>query len=142
MKGTEPVTRSEIVRCAYRRFNDKDFDGVLELCDPDIELRDLLTADGRAYGREAVRQRFIERFLDATVHVTVADVVEMGYKVIAVACSQVYDSAGDPVGPTVVATDHFSFRGDRILRVETTESRELPNEIRAVLLGTPVSTDT
>jgi len=143
MKGTDAVTRSEIVRRAYQRFNDKDFEGVLELCDSDIEFRDLLADDGRAYGREAVNRRLMDRFSSATVQVTVADVVEMGYKVIAVVRCQVYDSAGNPVGPTIVATDHFSFRGERISRVETTRFNDLPDEIRTVLLpGTPLSTGT
>jgi hypothetical protein len=75
--------------------------------------------------------------------VTVGDLVELGDTVIAAACCQVYDSAGDPVGPYVVVTDHFSFRGDRILRIETTQFEELSDEVKAVLLhGTPSSRTT
>jgi len=134
------MNKMDIVRAAYQRFNEKDFDGALDLCDPDIEFRDLLTRDGRAYGRAAVRERFAERFSAATVHVTVADVLEVGSTVVAVVCCQVYDSAGIAVGPQVIVTDNFSFRGDRILRVETTQFEEVPEEVRKVLLaGNPTS---
>jgi ketosteroid isomerase-like protein len=128
------MIRGEIVRTAYQRFNDNDFDGALDLCDPDIEFRDLSKKDGRAYGREAVRQRLVERFSVATVHVTVGDVVELGDTVIAAACCQVYDSAGRPVGPYVVVTDQFSFRGNPILRIETTQFEKLPDQVKAALL--------
>jgi hypothetical protein len=60
-------------------------------------------------------------------------VVELGNTVIATACCQVYDSAGRPVGPYVVVTDHFSFRGNRILRIETTQFETLPDQVKAVL---------
>jgi len=131
------MNRIDVVRTAYQRFNEQDFEGALDLCDADIEFRDLLTRDGRAYGREAVRQRFAERFSAATVHVTVADVLEVGSTVIAVACCQVYDPEGEPVGPQVIVTDNFSFRGDRIARVETTQFEEVPEEVRKVLLAGP-----
>ena len=129
------MTRSDVVRTAYQRFNEKDFDGVLDLCDPDIELRDLLNKGGRAYGRAAVRERFAERFSAATVRVTITDLMEAGNTVIAVVCCQIYDSAGNRVGPAVVVTDHFRFRDDRILQVETTQFEELPEEVRTVLLA-------
>ncbi|HXW79985.1 MAG TPA: nuclear transport factor 2 family protein [Acidimicrobiales bacterium] len=134
------MTRTEIVRTAYQRINDQDFDGALDLCDPDIEFRDVLNKDGWAYGREAVRQRFAERFSLATVHVTVGAVVELGDIVIAAVCCQVYGPAGEPVGPDVIVTDRIAFRGNQIVRVETTQFRELPDEVRTLLLaGTPSS---
>jgi len=133
------MTRSEVVRTAYQLFNEKNFEAVLDLCDPDIELRDLLNKGGRAHGRAAVRQRFAERFSDATVRVTVTDLMEAGNTVIAVVCCQVYDSAGDRVGPSVVVTDHFRFLGDRIVQVDTTQFEELPEEVRTVLLAPSAS---
>ena len=132
-KGLSPMNRSDIVRSAYQRLNDKDFDGALDLCDPAVEFRDLLNKGDRAYGREAVRQRLADRLSDINVHVTVGDVVELGDTVIAAACCRVYDSAGHPVGPYVLVTDHFTFHGDRIIRVDTTEFEEMPDEVRGLL---------
>lgn len=136
------MTRADVVRTAYERFNEKDFDGVLDLCDPEIELRDLLDKNGRAHGRTAVRQRFAERFSDATVHVTIGNLMEVGDTVIAAVCCQVFDSSGDPVGPYIVVTDHFTFRGDRIVGVETTQFEEAPHEVRAVLMAGTAGTQT
>ncbi|HML01361.1 MAG TPA: nuclear transport factor 2 family protein [Acidimicrobiales bacterium] len=136
------MTRTEIVRTAYQRINDQDFDGALDLCDPDIQFRDVLNKDGWAYGRKAVRQRFAERFSVATVHVTVGALVELGNIVIAAVCCQVYGPAGDPVGPNVIVTDRISFRGNQIFRVETTQFEDVPDEVRTVLLAGTTSRQT
>ncbi|HYA67095.1 MAG TPA: hypothetical protein VED63_00030, partial [Acidimicrobiales bacterium] len=65
-----------------------------------------------------------------------------GDTVIAAVCCQVFDPSGEPVGPYIVVTDHFTFRGDRIVGVETTQFEEAPDEVRAVLMaGTQTSRD-
>jgi len=128
------LKRTEIVRAAYQRFNEEDFEGALDLCDPEIEFRDLIGKQGPACGREAVRRRWAERFSDAQIKVTVGNVVEMGDTVIASVACHVYGSDGKPVGPYVVVTDHFSFRDNRILRIESTVSNGVPDEIKGLLL--------
>jgi ketosteroid isomerase-like protein len=127
------MNRGDIVRAAYQRFNHKDFEGVLELCDPEVEFRDLLSEDGTAYGFEALRQRWAERFSEASAHVTVGDVVEVGDTVIAAACYQAYDRHGVAVGPYVPVTDQFNFRGHRILRIEATQFSVVPDEVKSLL---------
>lgn len=128
------MSRTDIVRAAYQRFNEEDFDGALDLCDPDVEFRELIGRSGPAHGREAVRQRWMERFSSARVTVTVGDVVEVGDSVLAAVCCQVYDPTGMPIGPYVLVTDHFSFREGRILRIKTTLFEDVPEEVRGLLL--------
>ncbi|HMK63074.1 MAG TPA: nuclear transport factor 2 family protein [Acidimicrobiales bacterium] len=128
------MNRSDIVRAAYQRFNEGDFDGALDLCDPDIEFRDVIGHDGTVSGREAVRRRWAERFSHAHITVTVGEVSEMGDAVVAAVCCQVYGPTGEPVGPPVLVTDHFSFRDDRILRVESTVFDGVPEEVKDFLL--------
>lgn len=128
------MNRVDIVRAAYQRFKEKNFEGALDLCDPDIEFRDLIGKDGTAHGRNAVRQRWVERFSNAYFTITIGDVVEVADTVIAAVCCQVYDSTGMPVGPYVLVTDHFRFRGDRILRIESTLLDEVPDEVKGFLL--------
>jgi len=123
----------ETVRAVYQRFNKKDFEGVLELCDPEVEFRDLLSKDGTAYGLEALRQRWAQRFSEASVNVTVGDVVEIADRVIAAVCYQAYDRGGRAVGPYVMVTDQFSFRNDRILCIEATQFGDVPEEVRSLL---------
>ena len=128
------MDRSEIVRAAYERFNDKDFEAVLDLCDPDIEFRDLLSKDGTAYGLDALRQRWAKRFSEASTRVTVSDVVEIGDIVIAGVSYQAYDRDDRAVGPYVLVADQFSFRDNRILRIEATQFADIPGEVRSLLL--------
>jgi ketosteroid isomerase-like protein len=126
------MNRSDIVRTAYQRFNDRDFEGVLDLCDPQIEFRDLLSDDGTAFGREAVRRRWRERFSDASASVTIGNLAEVGDAVIASVCYQAYTPAGVPIGPPFLAADRFSFRGNRILRVDATKLTNVPDEVAAL----------
>lgn len=128
------MTRCELVRAAYQRFNDGDFEGALEFCDPEVEFRDLIGNDGTARGRQAVRQRWEERFSRAQVKVAVADLVEAGASVIAAVCCQVYDRAGMPVGPYVLVADRLTFRDDRILRIESTVFKGVPDEVKDLML--------
>ena len=127
------MNRIDMVRAAYERFNERDFEGVLELCDPEIEFRDLLGEGGTAHGRDAVRRRWAERYAEAGVNVTVGDVIEIGGNVIAAVCYQAYDRDGTTVGPYLLVTDQFSFRDEKIARIEATKFGDVPDEVRALL---------
>ena len=60
----------EIVRLGYERLNDGDIDGVLELCDTEIEFRDLPELPGSDVfiGHDGVRD-WLAKLLDAMQNV-------------------------------------------------------------------------
>jgi ketosteroid isomerase-like protein len=60
-----PTDRVELTRRAFEAFNARDLDAMLELFDPDVEVRSLMTeADGSTYcGHEGVR-RWFETVID------------------------------------------------------------------------------
>ena len=80
-----------------------------------------------------MRRRWAGRFAEAGVNVTVGDVIEIGGNVIAAVCYQAYDAEGATVGPYLLVTDQFSFRGDKIARIEATKFGDVPDEVRALL---------
>lgn len=127
------MDRCDIVRAAYERFNAEDFEGVLELCDPEFEFRELFGNEGPSRGRSEVLRRWTERFADLVIKVDIGEVVEVGETVVAAVCCQVYDRAYPPVRSYILVSDSFSFRGDRILRMESTLLNEPSDEVKALL---------
>jgi ketosteroid isomerase-like protein len=78
-----PVTASwvnESVKQAFARFNEGDVEGVVDLCDPEIELTTFMGQfEGRAYhGHDGIRQWFADvRAAFSTLHVNVISITEV-----------------------------------------------------------------
>lgn len=117
------------MRSAYQRFNDQDFEGVLELLDADVEWPDSLN-DSVLYGRNAVRAYWERHFEVALPTEILGEVVEIGDAVVAVSYRQVYEREGGPFGPPAVVVHRFTFRGDRVARMEVTPLDETPDYVR------------
>jgi ketosteroid isomerase-like protein len=126
------VDRSEAVRTAFELFNRKDFEGVLEFFDPDVEISDLLHEGALIKGRDVVRQQWTERFDQAQVATLVGDLIEVGDTVFAAVCMQAYTKDGAAFVPQIVVASRFTFRGDRIVRMESRVLDEIPDDVRAL----------
>ena len=71
---------TESVNQAFARFNEGDIEGVVELCDPEIELTTFMGHfEGRAYhGHEGIRRWFADvQEAFSTLHVNVLSVTEV-----------------------------------------------------------------
>lgn len=118
------------MRSAYQHFNDQDFEGVLELLDADVEWPDAVN-DSVLYGRNAVRAYWERHFEVAVPTEILGEVVEIGDAIVAVAYRQVYErQGGGPFGPPAVVVHRFTFRGDRVARMEMTPLDETPDYVR------------
>ena len=125
--------RVSAVRAAYDCFNAKDVDGVLDLCDPDIEIPDVLH-DSVRKGREEVERYWRHEFAVVDHTVALGEIVEMGDTVVAVVRHQMYQSDGrTPLGDPVTAVHRFTFRGDRIVKMEYSGLDEVPEAVRQKL---------
>lgn len=102
--------RVAAVRASYECFNNRDIDGVLDLCVTDVEFPDVVNDS-----------------------VVLAEVVEMGDYVIVVAHHQVSDRNGGPLGSGITAVHRYSFKGDLIARMEWTGLDEVPQSVRVRL---------
>jgi ketosteroid isomerase-like protein len=126
------MDRSESVRTAFELFNRKDFAGVLEFFDPEVEISDLLHEGELIKGRDVVLQQWTERFDQAQVATLVGDVIEVGDTVFAAVCLQAYTEYGTAFGPQIVVASRFTFQGDRIVRMQSRVLDEIPDDVRAL----------
>jgi ketosteroid isomerase-like protein len=126
------MDRSETVRTAFELFNRKDFAGVLEFFDPEVEISDLLHEGALIKGRDVVLQQWTERFDQAQVATLVGDLIEVGDTVFAAVCMQAYTKDGAAFGPQIVVASRFTFKGDRIVRMESRVLDEIPDDVRAL----------
>lgn len=119
-----------LVRDAYRRFNDGDISGLLDLLDDDVELPDVLNGT-KLRGIDAVRQYWEHEFELVEPALFVSDIVEIGDALLLVVVQEVYDRATrNRLGPGVKAVHRVTFRGDRIASIEYTGVDEVPEQLR------------
>ncbi len=124
--------RIAVVRAAYDCFNRRDIAGVLNLCHPDIELPDVL-ANSTLYGKVAIEQNWHQQLELVEHSVFPAEFVDMGDTIVVVARHEMYDRDGSPLGPGVMAVHRFTFRDDRIARMEYSGLDDVPEPVRARL---------
>ena len=124
------MSLAEVVRTAYERFNERDFEGVVALFDPDVEWTDVLREGVTICGAPAVLQLWTERFSGAGIRTLLGDVIEVGENVTAVVCYLAYAPNGTPVGAPLVVAHRFTFRDDLLARAEANVLDEVPAEIK------------
>ena len=122
----------DIVRRAYERFNEKDFDGALDRFDEGIELSDTLQPGRVVAGREAVREMWLTRFGQAAAHFLVDELVEIDDAVLASVRFQSYTEHGASFGHEVGAVYRFIFRDDLVVRLEVRTIGEVPATVRSL----------
>ena len=91
----------QIVRTAYERFNEKDFDAALQHFDPAVELVDTLQPGVVVSGRDAVRRLWLTRFGHAGAHFMVDEIAEVDDAVLAAVRFQSYTEQGASFGHEV-----------------------------------------
>jgi hypothetical protein len=126
------MDRIGIVREAFERFNDRDFEGALRAFDADVQVSDLLRTDEVMQGHDAVLQQWKSRFDEAHAEALVADVVEVGDTVHAAVCFQVYDQLGAAFGSPFMVASRFTFAEDRIVRLEQRAFNEVPDDVKSL----------
>jgi ketosteroid isomerase-like protein len=124
------VGRVQIVRTAYERFNEKDFDAALEHFDSDVELMDTLQPGVVVMGRDAVRRLWMTRFGHAEAHFMIDELLELDDAVVALVRFQSYTRSGASFGHEVSAMYRFTFRDDLVVRLESRTLDEVPDSVR------------
>jgi len=120
--------RSDLVREGYKYVHEEDGDKLLELFDDDIEMTDPI-AQTVIYGKEAVAQLW-QRSLGAVHSILPGEFVETGDVVLVVAHHDFYDRELTRLGEGVSEIHRFTFRGDRIAKLEVTTFDEIPADVR------------
>jgi hypothetical protein len=104
----------------------------LTLFDPDAEAADLLRTGEVMRGREAILRAWTARFDEAHAEAIVADVIEIDDTVLAAICFQTYTPEFAAVGAPFVVASRFTFREDRIVRLEHTPFNEIRDDVKAL----------
>lgn len=115
-----PQKNLEIVRSAYEAFNRRDFDGLLELMDPELEWHQFTQFPDRATyrGREELRDRFlkqqlVEQFGDFSIEIE--ELVDAGDHIVMIGQIAAHGSAsGVPIRLRVV--NILELREGKIIR--------------------------
>jgi len=121
--------RVRVVRAAYDCFNSKDASGVLEFCDSDIEIPDPIHESVRR-GKADVEQYWQHEFGLVDHVVSLGEIVEMGDQVVAVARHQMYNPDGSTLAEPVRAVHRFTFKGDKIAKMEYSGLDDVPDSVR------------
>jgi SnoaL-like protein len=125
------MNRSDIIRTAYECINQRDFAGAADLFTADGELSVVLLEGVEVHGREAILQHWNELFANANVRTLLGDMLDVGDTLTVVVCYRVYErNTGEPIGEPLIATQRFSFEGDKIARMDTTVLDEVPEELQ------------
>lgn len=119
------MDRIELVRAAYERFMEEDIPGVLEFLDPDVEMPDLIRGS-MICGKEAVGLHWQRHMALAEHSVILSEVLELGEAVIVIAYHQRYERDGMSLGHGVSTVQRFTFRGDKIAKIEVTALDPIP----------------
>ncbi len=96
------IDEREMLKCAYREFNDREIDAVLARMHPDVEWANGLEG-GHVYGREEVRSYWLRQFgmVDPHVEPVRIEAAETGEFTVEVH-QIVHDLVGNLLADTVV----------------------------------------
>ncbi|MGA2837961.1 MAG: nuclear transport factor 2 family protein [Acidimicrobiales bacterium] len=118
----------DLIREGYECVHEEDGDKLLELFDDEIEMTDPLTRTV-VRGKEAMA-RLWQRSLGAVHSIVPGEFVETGDVVLVVAHHDFYDRELTRLGEGVSEIHRFTFRGDRIAKLEVTTFDEIPEDVR------------
>ena len=108
--------RIELLRRAYRLFNDRQIEPLLAMMSEDVEWPDV--ARGTVlHGKDAIRRYWEAQFASADPRVSPTRFIEAGDELIAVIDQRVFDLGGNALAPPTVVFHRYSFAGDRIRRM-------------------------
>jgi ketosteroid isomerase-like protein len=107
----------EIARLGYEAFNRRDVDGVLDLCDPDVEWEDIPSLDiPAAVGKDAVRVYF-ETVMAAwdRVRREPVEIIDLGGDRVLVLCHVTARGRGSGIEVDVRIGDLLTLRDGRVV---------------------------
>ncbi len=112
----DAVEKVSLLRVAYRRFGNRDVEGLLAMMTPDVEWPDVANA-AVLQGPEAVRPYWLAQFAVADPRVEPTDFLAAGDDVVAVVRQQVFGLDGEPLTEAATVYHRYSFRDDRVSRM-------------------------
>ncbi len=127
----------DMIREGYKFVYEEDGDKLLELFDDEIEMTDPINRT-IVRGKEAMAQLWL-RSLGAVHSIVPGEFVETGDVVLVVAHHDFYDRELTRLGEGVSEIHRFTFRGDRIAKLEVTTFDEIPADVRERLVASSPS---
>lgn len=118
----DAVEKVSLLRVAYRRFGNRDVEGLLAMMTPDVEWPDVANAVV-LQGPEAVRPYWVAQFAVADPRLEPTDFLAAGDDVVAVVRQQVFAHDGQPLTEATTVYHRYSFRGDLVSRMVVFEDR-------------------
>jgi len=91
--------RIAFLRKAYRRFNDRQIDGLLQMMTDEVEWPDVAN-NAVLHGKHAIRSYWQAQFSAGDPHVDPVDFIEAGDDLVVVVDQRVADREGRPRRPT------------------------------------------
>jgi hypothetical protein len=108
--------RIALLRDAYRRFNARDVDALLEVMTDDVEWPDVAN-DAVLHGKQAIRSYWQAQFAASDPRVEPLDVIEVGDDLVVVVDQRVADLDGRPLAAPAVVFHRYTFDGDLVRRM-------------------------
>ena len=109
-----------LIRDLYASFNARDIEAVLAHLDPDVDWPNAWEG-GRVEGHDAVRDYWTRQFAAIDGRVEPHDITPDGDTVVVSVHQTVRNPDGELVDDRMV-THTYTFRGDRIVRMDVSES--------------------
>lgn len=122
--------RIGLIRDGYRAFNEEDLPSLLDLLADDAEVADAVSGEF-VRGRDAVAQLW-HRTQSVAHSVTPGAIMEFGDQVVAVVHHDFYERKRGLLGG-VDEVHRFTFRGDRVVKLEVSTFGELSQDVRDLL---------
>ena len=117
------TARVELLRDAYRHFNARDIDTLLDLMTDDVEWPDV--ANGRVLrDKGAIRAYWEGQFAVASPKVEPLDFLDAGADLVVAVDQRVTDLDGEPLAPPTVVFHRYTFVDDRVRRMVVYPDRD------------------
>jgi len=114
--NTSSEPRIELLRLAYRHFNDRELDALFALMTDDVEWPDVARA-AVLHGADEIRPYWEDQFAVTDPRVTPTDFIPVGEDLVVVLDQQVFDLDGSPLTQPAVVYHRHTFRGDLVRRM-------------------------
>lgn len=115
--------RIDLLRDAYRHFNARDLDALLDLLTDDVEWPDV--AGGTVLrDKGAIRAYWEGQLAVASPHVEPLDFLDAGADLVVAVDQRVTDHGGELLGPPAVVFHRYTFVDDRVRRMVVYPDRD------------------
>jgi ketosteroid isomerase-like protein len=115
--------RIAFLRKAYRRFNDRQIDGLLQMMTDEVEWPDVAN-NAVLHGKQAIRSYWQAQFSAGDPHVDPVDFIEAGDDLVVVVDQRVADREGRPLPVPAVVFHRYTFDGDLVRRMVVFTDRD------------------